>query len=453
MALVDTLGPYRIELYEARANPKQLAIQEDFFAKRHRTYAALGGNRSGKTVCIGGMCFAKWIRDVARDGDLFWVISPTSEKSVTGPQKFLWNTLPHWMFGKFHFDEKNGFDGQRPIVTIVLPNDRGRCVINFKNCEQSASTFESDSVNGAWASERLPYEYYQRLIPRTIDKAGWILIDDIPEQSWHWFELMKAPPAAKVLATVLSMYDNEQNLPAGEIPLAAARMSQEEQAMRIWGKFRSLSGVVYKEFDQEIHVVPAFGIPSIGPYPSETNWPRWRGLDVGGSAPTACLWFAIAPNETVYVYREYYQTFGNVKSHAHAIKEMSIDHKGKREEYIGNLIDPAAWQITASNDVTVADQYALEGLDFSPWPQVNVMGEHAMVEIVKRKLEVGQYKVMKHCANHIREFGAWKYKTDSEGNPLASDTYENKNNHSLDVCKGFLGTRPVFSVPQIRVAR
>lgn len=450
LALVDELGPYRIELKEARASSKQLAFAEDFFARRHRTYAALGGNRSGKSIVAGVMCFAKWIRDVAIDGDEFWCVAPSSEKSL-GQQKLLWNTLPHWMFGGFTFDEKNGFDGQRPIVTMVLPNDRGRCVINFKNCEQSSSTFEMNSINGVWVDERLPWEYYERLIPRTIDRRGWILYSDIPEQDWHWFDLFNAKPEALVLCTIFSMYDNAANLPEGEITLAMGRLSKEAVDLRIWGKFRRLTGVVYKEFDRDVHVVPTFPIPSDGPYPSVTNWPRWRMLDYGGSAPTACLWVAIAPNECKYVYREYHQTFGNIRSHAVAVKQASIDVAGRTEIYIDSFLDPHAWDTSPANELSIAQQYTLEGLDFSPWPYVNVMGEKAMVEIVKRSLEVGQTKVMSHCIEHIREYGAWKYKVDKDGNPLAADAYENKNNHTLDGYKGFLATRPCFSVAGIRI--
>ena len=449
--LVDDLGPYRIELAEARASDKQLAFQEDFFARRHRTYAALGGNRSGKSVLCGVMCFAKWIRDRATHGDLFWCTSPTSEKSL-GQQKLLWNTLPRWMFGKFSFDEKNGFDGQRPIVTTVLPNGRGTCVINFKNNEQSHSTFEQDAVNGVWADERLPYEIFQRLIPRTIDRQGWILYSDIPEQDWHWFDLFNAESAKQVLCFVLSMYDNQGNLPAGEIELAAARMSTEERDMRIWGKFRRLGGVVFKEFSDEM-IIPTFAIPSHGVYPSESNWPRWRMLDYGGSSPTACPWVAIAPNECAYVYREYYQKFSNVHTTAMALKDAGINAAGEVEEYVDEFIDPAAWNTEHGNEVCIADQYALEGFSFSPWPRMNEFGERAAVEILKRRMEVGKFKVMKHCVETIRELRAWKYKLDAEGNPLASDVYENKNNHLIDGLKGLFATRPCFTVPQIRVRK
>jgi hypothetical protein len=451
-ALIDQLVAYRIELKEARASDKQLAFQEDFFARRHRTYAALGGNRSGKSIVAGVMCFAKWIRDVAADGDVYWCSAPTSEKSL-GQQKLLWETLPRWMFGKFSFDNKNGFDGQRPIVTMQLPNDRGRCVINFKNSEQSASTYEQDAINGVWADEALPYEYFQRLIPRCIDRRGWILYSDIPEQDWHYLELFNAPKEALVYCQVFAMHDNAANLPEGEIELASARMSDDERQMRIFGKFRRLSGVVFREYDRSRHRIPPFKIPSVGPYPSETNWPRWRMLDYGGSSPTACSWLTIAPNERAYVYREYYQRYGNVKSHAAAIKEMSIGVDGKPEQYVQNFLDPHAWDTSPANDLNIAAQYALEGLEFHPWPYMNVFGERAAVEILKRRFEVDQLMVFNHCIELDRELGRWKYNLDKNGNPVAGDTYEKANNHLIDGIKGLFATRPAFAISEIRRRR
>ncbi len=230
-------------------------------------------------------------------------------------------------------------------------------------------------------------------------------------------------------------------------------MSEDERAMRIWGKFRRLSGVVFKGYDRGRHRLRPFAIPSEGPYPSLTNWPRARMLDYGGSSPTACLWIAFAPNEKAYAYREYYQKYGSIRTHAAAIREMSKTPDGRLEEYSWSLLDPHAWDTSPANEVTIADQYALEGLEFRKWPYMNIFGEHAAVEILKRRIEVDQLMVFETCVEFDRELCAWKYLLDKEGNPKASDTFENGNNHLIDGCKGLFALRPCFSVPDIRVRR
>ena len=79
------------------------------------------------------------------------------------------------------------------------------------------------------------------------------------------------------------------------------------------------------------------------------------------------------------------------------------------------------------------------------WPRVNEMGEHAMVQKVKFRLENRTLLVFKTCVNLRREFRSWKYKTDKEGRPVSGDAFADGNNHLLDGLKGFIATNPVHN--------
>src|SRR5687767_11374153 len=74
------LRAFPIEVSELRASPKQRDFQRRFFNRADDDgrlldiFVAMGANRSGKTVVGGGLCFCKYVRDKARDGDLFWCI-------------------------------------------------------------------------------------------------------------------------------------------------------------------------------------------------------------------------------------------------------------------------------------------------------------------------------------------------------------------------------------------
>jgi len=48
-----------------------------------------------------------------------------------------------------------------------------------------------------------------------------------------------------------------------------------------------MEGVVYREYQDNVHVID----PSPIPY----DWPKYRMIDYGASAPTACLWCVVAP--------------------------------------------------------------------------------------------------------------------------------------------------------------
>jgi hypothetical protein len=453
---------FPVELAELRASDKQLRFQRAFLERRDPdgrrcdVFAALGGNRSGKSICAGWLCFAKFLRDHARSGDWFWCVGQTLDRSVGGQQKELWQALPRWMFSACGQDqtwgEKIGFGMHRKIV---LPtSDGGRCLVEFRSADQNPSTFEQAKLTGVWCDERLPEDIYDRLLPRIVDRDGFILYSDIPEQWWQLERLVHAQPGAGVYFEHFKMTDNEANLPPGSIEKVSARMTADERRQRIAGEFVVMEGLVYKEYVDEAHAVDPFVIPP--------DWPRWRLIDYGGSAPTACCWVTIGPNECAYAYREHYERNLSVFENARRIHLASgaeveeITHDGGEgaswielraeggEAYRDTLIDPHAFDRSPANEVTIADQYERCGIVCSPWPYVNVMGEHALVQRVKYRLEHHQLKVFKTCTNLRREFRSWKYKCDDEGRPVAADAFEHDNNHLLDGLKGFFGTDPCF---------
>ena len=422
---VRWVGEHQIEFSEYRASEKQRRFQRVFLARsdagrRLSTFVALGANRSGKSIVAGRLCFAKHLRDFARNGGWYWTVGQTLDRSIGGCQRELWQALPRRMFGEQSWDEKIGFGMHRKVTLRTL--DGGKCLVEFRSADQDPSTFEQAALDGVWCDERLPEAIYDRLLPRLIDRDGFLLYSDIPEQWWQYERLMQAQPSAGVYFQHFAMLDNASNLPDGAIDRASAQMTDDERRLRILGEFVTMEGLVYKEFT-DAHVVEPFPIPD--------EWPRWRAIDYGGSAPTACIWLAISPNETAYVYREHYVPGKSIQDQAPMILSASGD-----ERYVQTYLDPVAWSNTAAsygNDI--AKQYASAGLRCTPWPRVNEMGEHAMVQRVKKRLEQRQLRVFRPCTNTIREFRSWKYKTDKDGKPVASDTFAAGNNHALDCIK------------------
>lgn len=440
--LVEISNHHKIDLAYALASPKQLAFAAAFHARaingiKKTIFVALGGNRAGKTQAGGVMCFAHYLRDTAKDGDHFWCVAPNFDKSVMGQQKELWEALPRSMFGEEVWNPKGGFGQHR---RIVLKTKRGRFIIEFRSSDQAPSTFETAKLRGIWADERLPEELYDRLLARIIDTGGFLVYTDIPEQWWHQERLVGAAPDSTIHVQHFSMYDNQKLLPPGAIEEAAALWSSEMQQMRIWGNPIIMEGVVYKEF-QDSHIIKPFKIPDY--------WPRWRLIDYGSSAPTACLWVALGDSERCYAYREWYDKGHSVEYNAKHIIDLS-----GAETYRCTLMDPHA--IDAPPAVygmapTVATQYRQAGIKAVGWPYIQIMGEHACVQRVKYRLEHGQLVVFNTLHNLIREFKSWKYDCDKEGKPKAADSYTKENNHLLDDLKGFFATNPTFAPQRIEV--
>lgn len=438
-AAVRLVESFPIEVAESRASEKQLEFQRAFQNRRDESgrkvdiFVAMGANRSGKSIVTGWLCLAWYIRYRAVAGDVFWCISQNLDRSVGGQQRELWHALPRWMFGDQKWDEKIGFGQHRKVV---LPtSDGGRCTVEFRSADQDLSTFEQAKLRGVWIDERIPEALYDRLLPRIVDLDGFILYSDIPEQWWHVSRLRDAPPEAGVYWRKFTMFDNAHNLAEGAIETLRGRITSDEASMRIDGEFLISEGIVYKEFVDSRHIIDPFPVPA--------HWPRWRAIDYGSSAPTACAWFAMAPNGCIYIYREYYDRGHNVQYNAARIIAASGDEVYRKTFMDPHAVDnpPAIYGMAP----TVAQQYAMAGIPSTGWPYVNVMGEEAMVQKVKFALENDRLKVFRTCTNVIREFHSWTYKLDKYGKPVPNGGYADGNNHLLDCIKGFIATNPTYS--------
>jgi hypothetical protein len=440
----------KIEQAILTANPKQLTAVEAFESGKYSTVCMLGANRSGKSYCCGRMCFAKHLRDVAKQGEVYWCIAPTSEKSIAGQQKELWQSLPYELMAGQKYDEKNGFGQTRPTL-IVDPNGR-RIVVRFKSAAQFADdprSFEQEQVSGIWIDESIEEHVYETLIPRVLDKNGFILVSTIPDIPWMHDRFENASEDTGIAFIKLGMADNEKNLADGAIARALANLSKEEAEMRVFGHFRFVGGLVYREFIKDYkpvgHLIKPFDIPK--------EWPKWRMLDVGMDHPTACLWATISPNETVYVYREYYSRHTSIGTDCDRIISMS-----GREVYAGPvIIDPAACSVTKANMKSVAQQYADGGLKCIGGPRVQhakngpLKGEEALVMMIKKRLETNSMYVFDTCISLIREFKRWSFKRDSANQPMGNSAYEDRNNDGLDALKLWIGTNPTSKPFRIQV--
>ena len=428
---------FPVEVAESRASDKQLAFQHVFETRRNSAsepvdiFVAMGGNRSGKSIVCGWLCMAKHLRYRAKDGETYWCVAQNLERSISGQQRELSKALPEWKTPGQKWDEKLGFGQHRKL--IISTEDGGKATVEFRSADQDLSTFEQAKLSGVWIDERIPEALYDRLLPRIVDLDGWILYSDIPEQWWHVSRLKEAAPGSGVHWVRFRMFDNEHNLAAGSIAKLSGRISRDEAKMRIEGEFVISEGLVYKEFDDNRHIIKPFPIPK--------HWPKWRVIDYGSSAPTACTWCAIGPTEVVYVYREHYDAGHSVGHNAQRIIAASGPEVYRKTYMDPHAVDtaPAVYGMAPS----VASQYAQAGIPSTGWPFVNVMGEEAMVQKVKFALENDRLKVFSTCTSAIREFRSWMYVVDKSGK--VTGKYENANNHILDTIKGFLGTNPMYT--------
>lgn len=100
----------------------------------------------------------------------------------------------------------------------------------------------------------------------------------------------------------------------------------DEREAREEGKWKHLSGLVYKELDRAVHLYPDFQIPA--------DWMRVESVDPSDARPTRWLFGAVSPEEIVIngkrANRVYWYAYllptGNIGSIARAVKVKRAEH-------------------------------------------------------------------------------------------------------------------------------
>lgn len=128
------------------------------------------------------------------------------------------------------------------------------------------------------------------------------------------------------------------------------------------GDWDAVDGQYFTEFNRDIHVCAPFTIPR--------DWRRFRAMDWGFNDPCCVLWFAVAPDSHLYVYREIYKTQTQASVMAQRVKNCSIafDENGNQytERITYTAASPDMWQRRGLEDVmggeTIAETFIRNGV-------------------------------------------------------------------------------------------
>lgn len=146
------------------------------------------------------------------------------------------------------------------------------------------------------------------------------------------------------------VYDNTVLMTANpEYVRTLESLPEDLRRAHLEGDWDAFAGQVFREFRREVHVCRPFEIPK--------EWRRWRAIDYGYSAPACCLWLAIAPDETVYVYRELYVTQMRAAELAQRIIELS-----RGEDISYTFADPSMWSKTGHEGESIEETMRQNGL-------------------------------------------------------------------------------------------
>jgi len=277
-----------------------------------------------------------------------------------------------------------------------------------------------------------PNVFDEIIRPALSDYKGWAMFISTPKGYNHFWDIYKRgldPKDTNWASFKATSYENPHVLNS-EIEQAKNEIGEDLFNQEYMAEFTRMEGLVYKEWDRRIHVIPADWKPEEGSL-------CWRGIDFGGTNPTACLWIHVNNDGDVYVFDEYYQNEKTTSYHAGVILSRHQEY-----DYRLTIGDPSGKQAMLD--------FAQYGLYITPATRI-VAGEQGWVlsgiNEVKALLRVnpqnGRPKlfVTENCINFIREIEHYRWATTPKNPDMAQkDSPIKVDDHAMDAFRCFVVT-------------
>ncbi|MCQ2387807.1 MAG: terminase family protein [Clostridia bacterium] len=417
---------------------KQLAFHKN--AKKNRW--VFGGNRSGKTECGAVECIymALGIHPYRenRNNVFGWVVSLSREVQRDVAQKKILHYLPKSSILDITMNSGKKDSPEYGVIDQIKVRNSfgGVSVIGFKSCDQGREKFQGSSLDFVWFDEEPPEDIYYECKMRVFDKKGDIFGTMTPLKGLTFIHdeiYLNSKNSPDVWYEFMDWNDNPF-LDSDEIEKLSLELSQDELESRKYGRFKTSEGLVYTEFDENIHVIEPFSVP--------IEWHDKLSIDPGLKNPLSCHWYAVDFDGNVYVIAEHFEAGKEVSYHAQKIKEISkkIGWKGG-DEKLEALIDSASNQRTLASVKSVTELFYEQGINVNPNVNKDLFSG---ISRVKQYLKVIDGKprlyVFKNCVNLIRELKNYRY--------YDGDTPKKYDDHALDELRYYIMSKPENTPPK-----
>jgi len=412
------------KILDYKPMPKQMG----FHTSPCQCRALFGGNRTGKTTS-GGMEFLWHITGMYPD----WY--PPNERyrgAIKGRivakdfQKGVGEVIIPFLDEWLDMDlvEKKWRNPSGVSVKWLLKNGS---VFDILTHEQTTEQFEGWKGHVAWFDEPPPRDKYVATLRGLVDFNGrrWLTLTPLT-QPWIYDEIYANQDPNTYVVTM----DIRENLYLSEEAIKEFEnsLTYEEKEARLHGKFLHLSGLIYKEFDPAVHIVPARQIPP--------HWTRYMAIDPHERKATAVLWLAVDEADNHWIYDELSLSNMDIQQMSEIIKVQEGELPAKIK-----LIDPHADKDNvAAGGFNVRKELMRHGV-FTQRANSDPMLGKARIRraltprfshVLKRS--VPQLRVFERCTNTIFEFQhyIWDEHRRNKEEYALKETAKKKNDDFMD---------------------
>lgn len=422
---------------KVKLHPKQYEVLKD----EHRFKVICAGRRFGKSV-LARMIVLGWATE---SPGMYYIVSPTYRQSKEIHWRDFQNEVPRkWV------KRKNETE-----LSIELQNGS---IIAFKGAENPDS-LRGVKLRGLVIDEiasirNWDWLWKEVLRPTLTDYQSPAIFISTPKGYNHFYELFKlgegvgdSSNSAEYKSWRFTSYDNP-HIPKQEIDNAKQELTEDTFAQEYMADFRKHTGLVYKEFDRDIHVIDPFDVPE--------HWRIYRGLDFGSTNPTVCLWVAVDDDDNMFVVDEHYESGQTIDYHAGIIN--ANPYSSRVEQTYG---DPSGAQWInefAQRGIYITPADKETGTSHSNWVR---FGIEKVAERIKPKpghsvsipgagviTDGPRIYFTTKCPNTINEAETyrWKEKSVTQAQDLNEpDVPEKANDHTMDALRYIVVSKPEAS--------
>lgn len=402
----------------------------------HRFRIICAGRRWGKSI-LSELITLQW---AVRQAGLYWIVSPTYRQSKQIHWRQLNQIVPRQLITK-----KNEVE-----LSITLTNGS---IIELKGSE-NPDALRGVKLKGLVIDEiasirNWDWLWSEVLRPTLTDYQAPALFISTPKGYNHFHTLYESGQNTQDAQNEykswrFTSYDNPY-IPKEEIDNAKKELTEDTFYQEYMADFRKYTGLVYKGFDRQAHVIEPFEIPQ--------EWSTYRAIDFGSTNPTACLWIRVDGDDNWYITQEHYQTGQTIDYHAGIINSVSNglsvsasygDPSGAQwiQEFAqrGIYITPANKEAGQNNEgwVRFGIERVAEKLKVLPGRYISFPSDNGSKGAQDKGMP--SLFIFNTCTNTIREFETyrWKEKAVTQAQDLNEpDMPEKASDHAMDALRYF----------------
>jgi hypothetical protein len=226
------------------------------------------------------------------------------------------------------------------------------------------------------------------------------------------------------------LFDNPYLAESGEYETMLLSLPDHQRKQLLEGDWDVAEGSAFPEFNREVHVVKPFDIPN--------SWKKFRACDYGYGSYTGVLWFAVAPDEQLVVYRELYVK----KVLATDLADLILEAEKEDGNIVYGVLDSSLWHKRGDTGPSLAEQMIIKGCRWRPSDRSKGSRVSGKNEI-HRRLQVDEFTekprlvFFNNCTNTISQLPSIPL---DKKNPEDVDT--NAEDHLYDALRYGIMTRP-----------